>query len=231
MGIGVSDTDSFIDEVTEEVRRDQLYQSLRKYGWIAVVVVLLIVGTSAYFEWQRVSNTNEARQTGDAILSALENDQADARVAALVAIDSDSADVQTLVSLIAAHEAKLSDDTATALAMLEKVAGNPDAPIEYRQLAELKSLLVGANVLSAEDRIAAFEGMSAPGQPYRMIALEQLALIAVEQGRVEDAVTMLEDIRIDAEASSGLRTRAVQLIVALGSEPKEIGDFTLSSGN
>jgi len=231
MGIGVSDTDSFIDEVTEEVRRDQLYQSLRKYGWIAVVVVLLIVGTSAYFEWQRVSNTNEARQTGDAILSALENDQADARVAALVAIDSDSADVQALVSLIAAHEAKLSDDTATALAMLEKVAGNPDAPIEYRQLAELKSLLVGANVLSAEDRIAAFEGMSAPGQPYRMIALEQLALIAVEQGRVEDAVTILEDIRIDAEASSGLRTRAVQLIVALGSEPKEIGDFTLSSGN
>ena len=231
MGIGVSDTDSFIDEVTEEVRRDQLYQSLRKYGWIAVVVVLLIVGTSAYFEWQRVSNTNEARQTGDAILSALENDQADARVAALVAIDSDSADVQALVSLIAAHEAKLSDDTATALAMLEKVAGNPDAPIEYRQLAEVKSLLVGANVLSAEDRIAAFEGMSAPGQPYRMIALEQLALIAVEQGRVKDAVTMLEDIRIDAEASSGLRTRAVQLIVALGSEPKEIGDFTLSSGN
>ena len=231
MGIGVSDTDSFIDEVTEEVRRDQLYQSLRKYGWIAVVVVLLIVGTSAYFEWQRVSNTNEARQTGDAILSALENDQADARVAALVAIDSDSADVQALVSLIAAHEAKLSDDTATALAMLEKLAGNPDAPIEYRQLAELKSLLVGANVLSAEDRIAAFEGMSAPGQPYRMIALEQLALIAVEQGRVKDAVTMLEDIRIDAEASSGLRTRAVQLIVALGSEPKEIGDFTLSSGN
>jgi len=231
MGIGVSDTDSFIDEVTEEVRRDQLYQSLRKYGWIAVVVVLLIVGTSAYFEWQRVSNTNEARQTGDAILSALENDQADARVAALVAIDSVSADVQALVSLIAAHEAKLSDVTATALAMLEKVAGNPDAPIEYRQLAELKSLLVGANVLSAEDRIAAFEGMSAPGQPYRMIALEQLALIAVEQGRVEDAVTMLEDIRIDAEASSGLRTRAVQLIVALGSEPKEIGDFTLSSGN
>lgn len=231
MGIGVSDTDSFIDEVTEEVRRDQLYQSLRKYGWIAVVVVLLIVGTSAYFEWQRVSNTNEARQTGDAILSALENDQADARVAALVAIDSDSADVQALVSLIAAHEAKLSDDTATALAMLEKVASNPDAPIEYRQLADLKSLLVGANVLSAEDRIAAFEGMSAPGQPYRMIALEQLAFIAVEQGRVEDAVTMLEDIRIDAEASSGLRTRAVQLIVALGSEPKEIGDFTLSSGN
>lgn len=231
MGIGVSDTDSFIDEVTEEVRRDQLYQSLRKYGWIAVVVVLLIVGTSAYLEWQRVSNTNEARETGDAILAALESDQADARVSALAAIENDSADVQALVSLIAAHEANLSDDTATALAMLDKVAGNPDAPIEYRQLAELKSLLIGSGVLNADERAAGFEAMSAPGQPYRMIALEQLALIAVEQGRVDDAVSILEDIRIDAEASSGLRTRAVQLIVALGSEPKEIGDFTLSSGN
>ena len=41
-GIGgpVSDTDSFIAEVNEEVRREQLYGYLRKYGWIAVVAVL-----------------------------------------------------------------------------------------------------------------------------------------------------------------------------------------------
>ena len=31
----MSDTDSFIDEVTEEVRRDALFAQFRRYGWHA----------------------------------------------------------------------------------------------------------------------------------------------------------------------------------------------------
>ena len=40
----MSDTDSFIDEVNEEVRRDRFYGLLRRYGWIAVVAVVGVVG-------------------------------------------------------------------------------------------------------------------------------------------------------------------------------------------
>ncbi len=36
----MSNNDSFIDEVNEEVRRDKLYALFRKYGWIGVVAVL-----------------------------------------------------------------------------------------------------------------------------------------------------------------------------------------------
>ena len=38
----MSDTDSFIDEVTEEVKRDRLFAMMKRYGWIAVVIVLLL---------------------------------------------------------------------------------------------------------------------------------------------------------------------------------------------
>ena len=48
----VSNPDSFIDEVTEEVRRDKLFAFFRRYGWIGVVLALLIVGGAAYSEWQ-----------------------------------------------------------------------------------------------------------------------------------------------------------------------------------
>ena len=48
----MSDTDSFIDEVTEEVRRDRMFNLLRRYGWIAVVAVLLLVGGAAWNEWR-----------------------------------------------------------------------------------------------------------------------------------------------------------------------------------
>ena len=43
----MSDTDSFIDEVTEEVKRDRLFATMRKYGWIAVLIVLLLVGVGS----------------------------------------------------------------------------------------------------------------------------------------------------------------------------------------
>ena len=36
---GLSNHDSFIDEVTEEVRRDRLFAAFRKYGWIGVLLV------------------------------------------------------------------------------------------------------------------------------------------------------------------------------------------------
>ena len=64
MGAEVSDTDSFINEVTEEVRRDQLYGYLRKYGWIAAVAVVAIVGTAAYVEYSKATAAAEAQDGG-----------------------------------------------------------------------------------------------------------------------------------------------------------------------
>ena len=48
----MSNNESFIDEVTEEVRRDRLFAMFRKYGWIGVVLVLGVVGGAAYTDWQ-----------------------------------------------------------------------------------------------------------------------------------------------------------------------------------
>ena len=49
----MSDTDSFIDEVNEEVRRDRFYFMLKRYGWIAVLAVILLVGGAAWNAVQR----------------------------------------------------------------------------------------------------------------------------------------------------------------------------------
>ena len=39
----MSETDSFLQEVSEELRRDKLYRNMRKYGWIGLLLVLIIV--------------------------------------------------------------------------------------------------------------------------------------------------------------------------------------------
>lgn len=227
----MSDTDSFIDEVTEEVRRDHLFQLLRRYGWIAVVLVLGIVGSAAYLEWQKARSTAAAQATGDAILAAMEENDPAARVSALQAIALDSPEAQGVVDLIAANEAAAAGNTDEAVALLQAVAGNGSVSIEMQQMAAMRALMVQGDTLSAAERQMGYEALAAPGQPYRMLAEEQLALIEIELGQVSAGIERLEAIRADAETSSGLRARAAELIVALGGKPAQVNDLTGLSGN
>ena len=55
----MSESESFINEVTEEVRRDRLFRLARRYGWIAVVAVLVIVGAAAVNEWRKAQADKE----------------------------------------------------------------------------------------------------------------------------------------------------------------------------
>ena len=84
----MSDTDSFIDEVTEEVRRDRLFALMKRYGWIAALAVVLIVGGAAWNEWRKAQERTAAQDFGDTIKTALELPERDARAEALAAIDA-----------------------------------------------------------------------------------------------------------------------------------------------
>ena len=46
----LSESESFIEEVSDEVRRDKLFKLFKKYGWVLALVVIAIVGGTAYNE-------------------------------------------------------------------------------------------------------------------------------------------------------------------------------------
>ena len=192
-------------------------------------MVLAIVGTAAYLEWQKARESEAAQAIGDAVLAAMESDDAADRLVALEAIEASEA--VAVVAMLTAREAELAGDMDSAVRALESVALNASLPLEYTQLAALKSLMVQHATLSAEDRRFGFEGLASPGNPYRMLAAEQLALIEVEIGQIDTAIERLEAIRADAETSEGLRARATQLIVALGGTPADANEVPSASGN
>lgn len=214
----MSNTDSFIDEVTEEVRRDQLYGYFRRYAWIAVLVILLIVGGASWNEWRKAQSEAQAEALGDAIIAALtQNDQAE-RAAEIAQVSAESATARAVLDMIAAAELAGANDATDAVARLNAVAANTEVPQIYRDLAAFKALLVpGGSDL--ETRRAAFEAINVPGHMFRMLAAEQLALIDIEQGNTDAAFDRLQAIIVDAEASRALQQRAVQVMVALGGEP------------
>ena len=217
----MSNTDSFIDEVTEEVRRDRLFALMRRYGWIAVLVVILLVGGAAWNEWRKASARASAEQLGDAILSALEQDDSQERVTALDAIEAPTPGGKALLNLLKASEQAGAGDDAGARGSLDAISADSDVPEIYRQIAAFKALTRGNADMSAEDRRLRFEALATPGSPVRVLAEEQLALIDIETGDTEAALARLQAILEDAEITSGLRLRATQLIVALGGTPVE----------
>jgi len=219
----VSDTDSFIDEVSEEVRRDRLYGVFRKYGWIAVSAVVLIVGGASYNEYRKAQTAATAEATGDALINALDANEAEARIEALQTATLEASEAEVVRQFLVSSEQVTSGDTAAAAASLETFLNSaPETSQIYKDIAELKALLLAGDDIARDDRRARLELLAQPGAPLALIASEQIALLDIEAGETAAAIERLQGLIVDAGATAGLRQRASQLIVALGGEPETL---------
>ena len=206
-GTGVSDTDSFIEEVTEEVRRDRLFALIRRYGWIAIVAGLLLVGGAAYNEWRKAQDIATAQALGDSIVAALEQDDAPERATALDGIGETGTSAEVVVALLRAAELADAGQTPEAVAQLDAIALNGDVPEIYRQIAGFKSILLQGDSLEPAERRLRLESVVQTGSPLRLLAEEQLALLDSAEGKPEAAISRLERIIADSEVTAGLRRR------------------------
>lgn len=213
----MSNNDSFIDEVTEEVRRDKLFALMRKYGWIAVLGVLLIVGGAAFSEWRKLRNQSESRAFGDALLAAMQADEPAARQAALAGVAAEGGRRGVLDLLIAA-EALAASDKAVALERLAAVAADATLPESYRQLAALKSVQIAGPEMDAATRDSTLAGLAQAGAPFRVLALEQQALVLAGAGKTDEALALFTQILQEPDVTQALQARVRQMIVALGGE-------------
>ena len=209
----MSNPDSFIEEVTEEVRRDRLFRLFRKYGWIGVVVILGLVGGTAWTEWTKSRDAARAEAFGDALIDALDQGTPEERREALAAVPADGEQSAILNLILASDPA---EDKASTLAALEKVANDATLSPAYRDLASLRRVLVAGADLPLADRRAALEGIATPGRPYRVLAAEQLAYLLIEEGKPDDAITAMTGLMQDQEASGAIRARLGQVVTALG---------------
>ncbi|OYW62256.1 MAG: hypothetical protein B7Z10_00775 [Rhodobacterales bacterium 32-66-7] len=214
----MSNPDSFIEEVTEEVRRDRLFALFRKYGWIGGVLVVGLVGGTAWSEWQNARAEARAEVFGDALIDALDLGTPDERRAALSAIQADAGQAALVQLTLASDPA---EDKATALAALDAVAADTSLLPAYRDLAVLRRVLLAGAEQPVADRRSALQAIATPGRPYRPLAEELLAYLLVEEGNTEAAIAAMVTLMQDQEASDSLRARLGQMVTALGGDLPE----------
>jgi hypothetical protein len=214
----LSNPDSFIEEVTEEVRRDRLFRLFRKYGWIGVVVIVALVGGTAWTEWSKSRDAARSQAFGDALIDALDTGTPEERRDALAAVPADAEQAAILNLILGSDTA---GDLQSTLAALDKVAADTSLSPAYRDLAVLRRVLVAGAEEPIADRRTALDAIAVAGRPYRVLAGEQLAYLLIEEGKVDEAITALGALMQDQEASSALRARVAQVITALGGTPPE----------
>ena len=213
----MSDTDSFITEVSEEVRKDQLFGYVKKYGWIAITLIFVLVGGAAYSEWTKAQDRAASQAAGDALLDALEQDDIAARAVALAEVTSDG-QAAAVSGLLTAAAQQNAGDLAGAKATLDGLATNDVIPQAYRDVAVFKSAMIDVEGIGSAERRDLLQSLATPGLPYRLLAMEQIAIMNVASDDMDAAVAGLQAILEDAAVSRGLRDRAQTLMVALGAE-------------
>ena len=220
----MSDTDSFIDEVTEEVRRDRLFGYFRRYGWIAGLLILGLVGITAYNEWNRSEVEKVEQARGDALLTALslENDTKISVVINAIAVQDSN---NIIANFLAAGF-----DEVQAAELLNGVISNTNQPKFIQDLARLK-LAITPDAVSQDEAVLILMDLSAPGGFYRNVATEILVALELERGNLEVALAILQSHVQDAEASQAQVQRMGELIVALGSNSELATQFDSDNNN
>ena len=213
----MSNNESFMQEVSEEVRKDRFYRILKKWGWVGIALIVALVGGASFNEWNKDSKINSARNLGDRVLAAIASkDVIDLKEIEIKNVSQDIF-IKNLMSAILFSDDKL-DASKKAL---EEIGGIPGITKTYKDLNAFKLGLLSlkSGNLTGEERFGVFEALVEPGSPFRSLAKEQQALILIEQGKIELAIKTLVEITDDSETTDTLRRRVTQLRISLGSDP------------
>lgn len=211
----MSNPDSFIDEVREEIRKDRLYRMLRRYGWIGALVVLVIVGGTAYREWSTTNKRIAAEAVGDSILAADALSSPSEQIEMLDGIAVGSADAGAIRDFIVAATMLEDGDRTNAIARLADISSDSEVSTVYRDLALLKSIAVRQDTDEPGSLVQELDGLIEGDSEFRFLALEIKAIALERMGRVEDAVAILRNLRSESGVPRELSNRAAGLLAEL----------------
>jgi len=207
-------------EVDEELQQERAAHLWKKYGgWVIAVAVAVVLGVTGNVLWTQYAEQQKAEQAAqlDAALTPLQDEQP---AAAAEALDAFAGEASTGYAMLGRfHEAGAqarAGDVEAAVATYRAIAGMDDLDEVYRQLAVLKSvrLRVGSGDPAALSEELA--PLTEDSSPWRPLALETEAAIALAAGDAETARGILTDLVADNAAPTRLRQRATELLEAIG---------------
>jgi hypothetical protein len=214
------------DEVDEELRAERAKRLLQRYGGLIIAACVASVGAVAGWQGWQYWLARQDVAAAEAYLASLARLDASAtpteeqRKAALPGFEALAQSApdgyRTLARLQAAALKADSGDLSGAQALWDQVAGDAATDPLLRDLA---SLIWATRLIDHGDPQlieARLRPLAVPGNAWRSLAQEQLALLALRQDKPDTAREGFRKLAEDVTAPAGVRARARVVLERLG---------------
>ena len=212
MALPPDTAESFVREVDENLRRDQLRDMAKSHGkWIIAAVVLFLAAIGGYLFWQN-QQKKQAIEDSETISTALDkiaSGNVKAAQQGLAPLAESSNDVTRASSLLG--------QAALALRQSDrKAADDKSLPQAYRDLATVRLTMTEFDQLKPDEAIGRLSGLTQPGNPFFGTAGEMTGMAMIAKGDKAGAGQLFARIAADKQVPQSIRARAVQIAGSLG---------------
>ena len=184
------ESESFIKEVSEEVRRDRLFKLLNKFKWPLFALLILSVGAVGSYEYYKFDKKSRAQRNGEFLLSAIENLNDNGQI---VTEEIDNKFVAVLIKLNEAKYFEKEGDIKSATATYNDIISKYGDNKFFNHYSKFQLYLMDpAESLRDTEKITVLDELSAPDGPLKLLALEQKLYLYV---KIDD----LENIKLQVK--------------------------------
>ena len=220
MALPTDPAESFVREVDENLRRDQMRDMAKAYGkWIIVAVILFLGAVGGYLYWQNRQQAHAAAdsETLSTALDKIGSGNLKAAQADLATL-SESSNGMTRASAILGRAALAlrQNDRKAASDLYKQAAADDGLPQPMRDLATLRGTMVDFDSIKPDEAIQRLSGLAQPGNPFFGSAGELTAMAMLAKGDRNGAAQLFARIAADKQVPETLRSRAVQIAGSLG---------------
>ncbi len=216
----MSEHDSFIQEVTEEVRQDRMFALWKKWGPFVLAGIVLVVAATAAWSWMQTRQHAQAEARGGALLAAEPGSlQAQQKLA-----EQMKAPAQLVPEFAVAAALARQGESAIAAEAYRSIAARGELAPAYRQMALLQAIrLEAATAADPKAALAELQPLMQPGAPYALLARELAAALHLKAGDRAAARAELEVILADQAATQNMRIRAREMMSVAAEPPEQAG--------
>lgn len=226
-----AEEDVLMREVDEAVRQDQLSTFAENYGKpLIAAIVLGLAAFAGYLYWDGQNNAAMERdsETLTSALDQLEAGNLETATTTLGPLATDGsggakAAAQMLQGGIAQQQGKADE----AARIFGAVAADEGTPETLRDLATIREIAATFDTREPSEIIERLKPMAVPGNAWFGSAGEMVAMAYLEQGKRQEAGTLLAAIAKDENVPESLRSRTRQLAGLLGVDAIEDVDEIL----
>lgn len=213
-------SDTFVREVDENLRRDQIQDFFKKRGGlIAVAVVLFLAGSGGFIYWQQYKQQRSEHQVEQ--LAQIFKDIGTGGAASTVKPLDDLSEsggkaVRATALFTRAAVALQQNDTKLATAKYREIASDDGLPDAYRNAALIRQTALEFDAVTPQEVVARMKPLAQAGNPWFGTAGEMTAMALIKQGKTRDAAQLFAAIAKDRNVPGPIRDRALQFAGSLG---------------